>query len=224
MTNFKVHYLKQQDCQNPSYILFIIHGYGDSGGGILQAFDGFIEDFDKFLLIAPDAPNAHGYSNGYEWFNLEEAYADRSQVETVFAKGVNDVIYLQQFIESEAKKYNLPFNKVFLAGFSQGAFIVNHLALTSTIPFAGIISLSGGVSLKGLEMAKINPVNNLNEFCIIHGAKDIVVQPSVSQHSADFLTKNKIKNTLHILPNIDHTINRQIMDIVTNFVTQKISK
>ena len=222
MVNFKVHKLQNNNCKKPEYLLFIMHGYGDSGGGILHAFNDLSERFENFLLIAPDGSMPHPYSDGYEWFNLDGVNESQKKAVEIFANGVNEVLYLHEFIDSEVKKYDIDYSKVFLAGFSQGAFIVNHLALTSKHNFAGLISISGGASTIALEKTGVHPKEITTPFCLLHGEEDSVLPASISRVSSMFLKDNNIQNELHIIPNTEHTINRQMMEIIFNFIEENL--
>ena len=90
MVNFKVHKLQNNNCKKPEYLLLIMHGYGDSGGGILHAFNDLSEHFENFLLIAPDGSMPHPYSDGYEWFSLDGVNESQKKAVEIFANGVND--------------------------------------------------------------------------------------------------------------------------------------
>jgi len=84
----------------------------------------------------------------------------------------DDYAFLVSLSEYLKKEYEVPENRVFLCGFSNGAFMCHYAALQKKQPFAGIISVSG---LAVLEVWNKNLKNCRTDLFQVYGTKDDLV-------------------------------------------------
>lgn len=153
-----------------------LHGYGDNAANFIELADEFrIDDVAWVAAQAPrDVPHAFG---GGQWYDL---FGNPTQdIENSFKAIValcNDV----------AKQTELPLSKVYLLGFSQGAFMSLYTALRMKESLAGVIALSGYIA----QVHRIPPLSAEHKRMPVfvgHGNQDQVVLPHMFFETLDVL-------------------------------------
>lgn len=108
------------------------------------------------------------FNPGYAFFtDEEEGIPERKVFDKV-------VTYLHQFIAEAVEEYSLDQSKISLIGFSQGAVLVQTLALTMGNVIKGVAALSGYLPNFVKEEYRKHPVDHLTMF-ISHGEYDYVI-------------------------------------------------
>jgi phospholipase/carboxylesterase len=175
----------QADAAAPP-LLILLHGLGSNEQDLFS----FAPQLDpKYLIVSLRAPILSGYG-GYAWFNLD------------FSRGMPQVD-LQQFessrklllqeIEEITNIYHADKNKVYLAGFSQGAMMCYAVALTHPQMIAGVVAMSGYI-LQDLA-PKITNKKGLENLHILatHGVYDQVLPVFLGRAARDFLKTLPVK-------------------------------
>ncbi len=119
-------------------LIISLHGYG--GSGALQNFYVRLKSFHNDFGFVFAAPSGLKDSSGRGFWNASNFCCDFDQTQ------VDDVSYIKGLIErirnsNEIGKIDL--NKIFLIGYSNGAFLTTKLACSNEINIAGIVSISG---------------------------------------------------------------------------------
>jgi polyhydroxybutyrate depolymerase len=82
--------------------------------------------------------------------------------------GVDDVEFIRTLIRNLTAKYNIDQDRVFLVGFSNGAFMTERFAVEHPDLVAGVAVISGTIGTKASTLQPSAPVPML----LTHGAKD----------------------------------------------------
>ncbi len=162
-------------------LVILLHGYGDSGDGLISLGDEWAPAFPNTAFVAPHAPEiCEMWSQGYQWFGLRA-----NQDGSVSAKGERkDVIRapaadLNGYIDEQLALWGVDESKLVVAGFSQGAMMALYTMPLRKKACAGVIEYSGMlVDPEGLLAPDIVKMPIL----VIHGDRDEVVVP---QHFHD---------------------------------------
>jgi phospholipase/carboxylesterase len=191
---------------NPDSLVIFLHGLGANGQDLLGLAYEFKTELPNTLFISPDAPfHCDMAPMGYQWFSLQEWTP-----EAILA-GVQDAApILSDYIESAARKFNVPMNKVALVGFSQGTMMSLYVGPRLQDQIAGIVGYSGAfieedvTDLSGLRKPPV---------LLIHGMADMVVPVSAYYHAKDKLESAGFTVEGGVTPMLPHSIDmRGIQD------------
>lgn len=159
------------------YLVVILHGYGDSGGGIIGIGYEWINSLpDTTAFVAPNAVGiCEAFPSGYQWFPIRaaegistKAFDRKELIATPHAA-------LDAYIDEQLERWGVDDSKMAVAGFSQGAMMAMYTAPRRKKPCAGVIGYSGMlVDAAGLKAPDISVMPVL----AIHGLMDDVVPPS----------------------------------------------
>ncbi|HEX7004744.1 MAG TPA: PHB depolymerase family esterase [Trueperaceae bacterium] len=135
-------------------LLVVLHGRGGSGAGIAAA-SGFNE-LAQAVVVYPDGLGA-------QWNYLAGIGANQ---------GVDDVRFLHALVERMSDSLAIDPDRVYVAGYSNGGFMVQRLACESDSPFRAFASVAGA-GFEGLPMAceQARPLSMM----LVHGTADQVV-------------------------------------------------
>lgn len=122
---------------------------------------------------------------------------------------------MKELIDKEHTQHNIPYNRIMIAGFSQGAAISLLLGLTSPTRYAGIIALSGYLPLHQTFAQKWNPDLKDLPILMCHGDEDQVVHFDYATHSQKHLqTLGVDQLTFKVYQGMGHSAcDPEIMDI-----------
>lgn len=157
-------------------LVVILHGYGDSGEGILGLGHEWMSDMPDAAFVAPNgvAP-CEAFAGGYQWFSIRaaEAITTRALDRKELIQPPTDA--LNAYIDGQLAKWGVDDAHMAVAGFSQGAMMAMYAMPRRKKPCAGVIGYSGLLAdPAGLTASGISKMPVL----AIHGAMDDVVIPS----------------------------------------------
>ena len=168
-------------------LLLLLHGYGSNEADLMSFATYFA---DNFFVAAARAPYNLSWG-GHAWFDINwNASGGRNFVNSEQAEASR--LTLLQFVDEIVAQHDLDANRVFLAGFSQGAIMSYSAALTTPEKFAGIVAMSGALPYQQLPIAD---AARLKDFPILitHGVNDPVLPIQSGRQARDFLQKLPIK-------------------------------
>lgn len=142
-------------------VIFVLHGGGGSGKSMidLTRFTDYSSDHN-FISVYPD-----GF--GHRWNDGRELIFSRTDQENI-----DDIHFLIDLKNYFVQKYNADPDRFFIAGLSNGGFMVTKLACETKGVFAGYASIVGGLGTLVQNRCKdIEPVPIL----FIAGAQDGIV-------------------------------------------------
>lgn len=164
-------------------LVVILHGYGDSGQGIMGLGHEWREGLPDAAFVAPNAVSpCDGFPSGYQWFALranqpvDSTTYDRAEIIKPAAEALND------YIDAQLAHWGVAENQLAVMGFSQGAMMAMYTMPRRKTACAAVLGYSGMIidpaGLKGPDIVK-------PPILAIHGAMDDVVPP----HSLDEVEK-----------------------------------
>ncbi len=152
----------------PNALVILLHGYGSNGEDLIELARMIQPALPNAAFVAPNAPSRMpSLAAAYQWWPIETfSMTERTAGATAAAPG------LDAFVAEEAVKVGLPFHRVLLAGFSQGAMMALHVGLRRPEALAGIIGISGMLVAPERLQAEIM---SRPPVLLIHGSQDDVV-------------------------------------------------
>lgn len=204
------------NCQNPKFLIIILHGYGSNAENIIDLAFQFQPLIDA-IFIAPNAIEKWegGFPNSYQWFSLQNSHILSPHLAFKIHQANQT---LKKFIDEQLKKFNLNYQNLILMGFSQGSMMSIYQGLIIPTEVAGVISFSGKVVEPNLIGDKII---SKPKICLIHGDKDSVLPYENFIEAKKIFSNHEIPYEAHTINGLDHTIDNRAIKIAQNFI-QKI--
>jgi phospholipase/carboxylesterase len=195
----------------PKQVMVLLHGYGSDGADLIGLAGRWRELLPEAVFVAPNAPERCDVNpGGYQWFALDNAdpafRADgASRAQPVIA----------EFLADFWRQTGLGAAETFLCGFSQGAMMALHVALTLPEPVRGVVGFSGALIAPAGFASYAGP---RPPVCLVHGDRDPVVDVEMSVMAAATLREKGFDVALHIAPGAGHTISPDGLDFASRFV------
>ena len=188
-------------------LVVFLHGYGADGNDLIdigRAWQGLLPDA---AFVSPHAPRPCGQAPvGREWFPL--TMHDPGERWT----GVNAAApALNNFLDAELQRRQLPSSALALVGFSQGTMMALHVGLRRAVAPAAIVGYSGML----VAPEDIDPDTFAAEIkarppvLLIHGDQDQLIPVQALMHAAQGLAALDIPAEWHISPGIGHGIDQE---------------
>ena len=202
-------YLTIESKEKLQNIMIFIHGYGSSGHDLISLSNHFSNHFPNIGFISPHAPQIMA-PNSYYWFPINNFEADH------LLTGINSALeILDNFIQDIRNKYTIKnTSQIILCGFSQGALLALHYALTRKKSLGGVLAFSGGAINDYLK----NNIKNQTPICLIHGQNDQVLPATYSKETAMMLNEKQHPHSLKIIEKLEHNINKSGLDFAIDFL------
>ncbi len=200
ITNFYEHKPQNGD---PKHMVIMLHGLGSNGQDLISLAPILSSYVPDAVFISPDAPFTcdmvpAGYPNSYQWFSLQ----DRDPKKML--EGVKVAFPLiAEFIEDQAKRYEIDYENIALLGFSQGTMTALYTAMRLKQKVAGVLGYSGALigDCSSKDLHKI-PV------CLIHGKSDDVVPVAAWEMAKESLISNGFDFSGHTTDYLTHSIDQ----------------
>lgn len=184
--------------------LILIHGRGGSAEDILSLASHL--NVEDYALLAPQATNNTWYPYSF--------LAPPQQNEP----GLSSALEMLQALVTEINAEGIPSEKIYFAGFSQGACLTLEFAARNAEKFGGVAAFTGG--LIGDE---INPENYNGNFegtsiFIGTGNPDPHVPVERVKGSAKILEQMNASVTVKVYDNRPHTISQEEIEIANQLI------
>lgn len=204
-----------QNNKNIKYLMIFLHGWGSDKNDLISLSKYFYPVSENIHFISVNAPYECDSGFGYQWFSLKKMDINYIQKEIK-----NNNLIIKDFMDSQSKRLNIEYNKIFLVGFSQGAMLSLYTGLTLQKQLAGIISFSGLLPITIEDAKKILTTNQ--KILMIHGEKDNVIPYKLFEYSIDVLNKFDFDILHHSLEDLGHCINSDCIEFAKDFVRKII--
>ncbi len=130
--------------------------------------------------------------------------------------------YVLRAVEQTRRSYHVHSERVYLAGFCEGATLAYRLGLSFPEKFAGVISLNGTMPKRGCPLSRWNAIRPLKVF-IGHGIANAVVPLSLARQDARLLYTAGLEvdfrsyaATHRVHPDMLRDVNRWVMQHVSH--------
>lgn len=209
---------------NPSASVIWLHGLGADGNDfvpIIPELD--LSGCPGIRFIFPSAPSMPVTVNGGyvmpAWYDI----IGRDLMDQEDASGIQkSAVAIIKIIEREASR-GIAYDKIVLAGFSQGCAMALHIGLRFPHKLAGIIALSGYLPLAMSVNLEKHSANQTTPIFMAHGEYDSVVIPERAQASCDLLEKMGYKVSWNEYP-MEHSVNREELADISRFLQEVLGK
>lgn len=189
--------------------MILLHGRGADAQDILTLAPEL--DQPDFAYLAPNA-------NGNTWYP-QSFMAPVSQNEPGISSGLQTIAD----VLAQLSQAGFPPEKVMLLGFSQGACLSLEFIARNARRYGGVAGLSGG--LIGPEGTPRNYNGSLAGTPVFLGCSDVdfhVPKERVSE-TAKILQELGGEVTERLYPNMEHTINRDEIDVVQGMMSSVLN-
>jgi phospholipase/carboxylesterase len=194
----------------PYPLLVFFHGHGGSEDQLLRLAPRLSRR--NYICIGLRGPQSLDYRGdgrpGYTWG--PEGQCDAS---------VED--YVLSAVEQTRRSYHVHSERIYLAGFGEGATLAYRLGLTYPEKFGGVISLNGCMPRRGGPLLRLPDVRQLRVL-IAHGIANALVPLSSAREDFYLLYTAGLPVRMHTYPathklHVDmlRDINRWIIGLVT---------
>lgn len=175
-------------------VMLMLHGRGASAQDILALAEELPRDGVCFL--APQAANATWYPFPFmQPLKKNEPW-------------LSSALNLVDALVTRVRAANIPHEKIFLLGFSQGACLALEYAARHAQKYGGIIGLSGG--LIGPDDTPRDYAGSFEGTPVFLGCSDVdfhIPKERVMETRA-VLARMGAEVTMRLYPNMEHTVNR----------------
>jgi phospholipase/carboxylesterase len=168
------------------HAVVLLHGYGDSGDGLIDIGHVWQETMPNTAFFAPHAPDrCEAWSQGYQWFAIRALDGGVTKAQERAETIKSPAQKLNAYIDTILKQHSLDESKLAVMGFSQGAMMAMYAMPRRAKPCAAVTAYSGMlVDAAGLkEQGIVKP-----PVLIVHGDADDVVPPFCLTDAARGLT------------------------------------
>ncbi len=212
--------------KKPKKIIFMLHGYGDSGDNFIHFAKLLDQPEWKANYISLNAPSSiPNLSLGRQWFDLYPngvyiADAGNKEIKIINKEILITLSLLEKTIRKVKNDYGISFADCMLLGFSQGAMIAFEFGNFFKEKLGGLAILSGQI------MFQNNTINKdllSTPIFISHGTEDNVLPFNLFVSSCIYLTKNNFTYESHILEGDTHTISPELIKLLQYFIKKNLS-
>jgi len=188
-----------------------LHGLGADGNDFVPIIE--MLDLPNIRFVLPHAPYRKvTINNGYEmraWYDLFGLTIGSKEDES----GIHETqMYIESLIAQEIKQ-GVAYNKIVLAGFSQGGAMALHTALRQKQALAGVLALSAYLPLKSSLKAEKTSANQNAPIFMAHGIYDEVISLATCIVSRDILQAEGYQIEWHQYPMAHSVCMDEINDI-----------
>ena len=198
----------------PKQLVVLLHGYGADGEDLIGLAEPLGEALPDALFAAPNAPARCAQNPfGYEWYPIDFAQMTESvRIGTPTARAA-----IVEYLDDLWARTGLSPADTFLVGFSQGAMMALHVALTLPEPVLGVVSFSGAlVPPEEFDFAPKPPI------CLVHGDLDQVVDPARTREAAEVLSVRGYAVSVHFSRGLAHGISPDGLQFATAFMLGRL--
>ncbi|OZA14147.1 MAG: carboxylesterase [Polynucleobacter sp. 24-46-87] len=209
---------------NPSASVIWLHGLGADGNDFVPIIPQLnLSECPAIRFVFPSAPSmAVTVNGGYlmpAWYDITERDINAREDVAGIHKSATAIAEL---IEREASR-GIAYDKIVLAGFSQGCAMSLQVGLRFPHALAGIMALSGYLPLAKSLAVERSDANSKTPIFMAHGVWDAVIVPERAEASADVLEKLGYQVDWNTYP-MEHSLHPDELVDISRFLTMVLSK
>jgi phospholipase/carboxylesterase len=180
-----------------THLVVLCHGYGADGNDLIGLAPHWQRMLPTAAFVAPNAPEpCAGSPMGYQWFPISRLDPNemRKGVESA-ASALND------FLDAELKRLELPNDRLALVGFSQGTMMALHVGLSRPDKPAAIVGYSGMLAGTPPKLGADAP-----PVLLVHGDADPMIPVGAIFDAATKLGQAGAAVQWHVSAGVGHSI------------------
>lgn len=209
---------------NPSASVIWLHGLGADGNDFVPIIPQLnLSECPAIRFVFPSAPSiAVTVNGGYvmpAWYDITERDINAREDIAGIHKSATAIAEL---IEREASR-GIAYDKIVLAGFSQGCAMSLQVGLRFPHTLAGIMALSGYLPLAKSLAVERSDANSKTPIFMAHGVWDAVIVPERAEASADVLEKLGYQVDWNTYP-MEHSLHPDELVDISRFLTMVLRK
>jgi phospholipase/carboxylesterase len=185
-------------------LVVFLHGYGADGNDLIEIGKAWQGLLPRAAFVSPHAPHPCGQAPmGREWFPLTFRNPEERW------NGVNAAApVLDNFLDAELARHQLPPSALALVGFSQGTMMSLHVGLRRAVAPAAIVGYSGMLVLKGdTDVEGYKPqIRARPPVLLIHGDADELIPAQALFHATEALSALEVPVEWHMSAGVGHGI------------------
>jgi len=206
----------------PSSSVIWLHGLGADGND----FAAIVPELNlardlSVRFIFPHAPlQPVTINQGYvmrAWFDIYSSQIDSKIDLEGIEKSAN---FVETLIEKE-EAFGIPADRIFLAGFSQGAVIALTTMLRCKKRLAGVLALSGYLPFAEKWLQSASTASQQTPVFLAHGTEDPIVPYVLGTTTHDLLKKYNCPVDWHSYT-MAHSVCKKEIDDIGKWITQKL--
>ena len=188
-------------------LVVFLHGYGADGNDLIEIGRAWQSRLPDTAFVSPHAPErCVGAPSGRQWFSLTFRDPDERW------RGVNAAApVLNQFLDAELARRNLPASALALVGFSQGTMMALHVGLRRATRPAAIVGYSGLFVLPNdAEPAAVaGEITARPPVLLVHGDQDELIPVQALFQASQDLAALEVPTEWHVSAGIGHGIDEE---------------
>jgi len=181
-----------------THLMVLCHGYGADGNDLIGLAPHWQRLLPTLAFAAPNAPERCPGGAGHQWFPITRLDPEETRRGVISAASA-----LEDFLDAELKRLDLPPQRLMLAGFSQGTMMSLHVGLRRAVKPAAILGYSGMLaapeSLPELD-------HDAPPILLVHGDADTVIPVQALFAAAGALGRAGALLQWHISRGMGHSI------------------
>jgi phospholipase/carboxylesterase len=175
-------------------LIVLLHGSGADERDMI----GLWRDLPgAFVVVSPRAPFSDG--GGYRWYRKTGATPRAGDIEA--SRALVDTV-----VADALTRFDIDPERVFIAGFSQGAVMVYEIALREPDRFRGAAVLSGSLLAATTAGLSARSGSRGPSFFIGHGTADPRIPVGAARAATAALGRLGVPNSLHLYAGMGHAI------------------
>jgi len=188
-------------------LVVFLHGYGADGNDLIDIGRAWQPLLPDTAFVSPHAPEPCGQAPvGRQWFGLTFRDPDERWL------GVNKAApTLNDFLDRELARRQLPESALALVGFSQGTMMSLHAGLRRTSAPAAIVGYSGMFIMPndGPPETVKDEISARPPVLLIHGDRDDLIPVQALFHASSALSSLDVPVEWHISQGVGHGIDQE---------------
>lgn len=193
-------------------LVIFLHGVGSNGEDLAPLGRHWSNILPDVAFASPDAPFAFEQGAGFQWFSLAGVTPENRPARVRAARGAFDDALMRIMADhGMANRWD----KVVLAGFSQGAIMALDALASGRWPLAGVVAFSGRLSYEGA----LTPHPHTPAL-LVHGHADDVIPWTETDSAALRLKSANVPTETQFEPATGHTISGQGAKRAATFIAQ----
>jgi phospholipase/carboxylesterase len=178
-------------------LIVLLHGAGADERDMITMWHDLPGDF---VAVSPRAPFPNG--GGFRWYRNAGAAPQAGDFESSRA-------IVDRVIDNAVSRFDVDPQRIFIAGFSQGAVMVYEITAREPGRFRGAAVLSGSLFASTAALLSAGSSGAHTSFFVAHGTADQRVPVGAAKAGETALASHGFPVALHIYPGMGHETGAQ---------------